>query len=104
MQKPTRLDRLRKRFSPTWKGSRGIRLASPNLHFVLFGFIGWMCYMVIGEDRRQTFIAEKPPVPAPPPPPGVLSFEASCEMTYRKGKGVSSGIGAVLRPQNAEGL
>jgi hypothetical protein len=104
MPPPTRLDRFRKRFSPAWKGSRGIRLASPALHFALFGVAAWMCWLVIGEDRRPTFIAERPPVAAPPPPPGVLSFEASCEMTYRKGRGVSSGIGAVLRPRESEGL
>jgi hypothetical protein len=105
MPKPSRFDMLRKRYSPGWKGSRGIRLLSPAGHLVLFTGMAALFYNVSSEDRRPNYVAEHPPVPAPPPPPGILSFEASCEMNIRHGRlqsglasGAVPGFEGIVRP------
>jgi hypothetical protein len=101
--RPSRFEWLRTRISPTWRGSRGLRLASPTQHAIFFVFLGSIFYHIASEDRTPPYVAERPQVPAPPPPPGVMSFEASCEMNYRMGKVTSgltgtTGVGGLVRP------
>ena len=94
------VDRMRRRFSPAWKGSRGIRLVSPMTHFTFYAIVAYLYYYIVTEERTPIFVIEKPPVPAPPPPPGTMSFEASCQMNYRLGRDVSATIGGVIKPMD----
>ena len=71
-----------KNFSLGWRGSKGMRVASPLTHIVaIAGAIYWYIYM-LNLDREDPYRIPEPPVPAPAA--NAATLENFMEMDYRR--------------------